>query len=246
MTDAKTAIAEATADAVTVRGHDLTSELMGHLSLTEMFFLLLMGRAPDERERRMTDACLVAIAEHGLVPSVQAARMTLQAAPESLQGAVAAGLLGCGSVILGATEYAGTMLRDGVESGASGEQIARDHRERRAPLPGFGHPLHKAGDPRTTRLLQLSDELGVSAEHVALVRAIDAAVPEVYGRTLPLNVSGAIAAPMLDLGLPAYTLKAIPLLARTAGLLGHLREEHERPIGFRLAALAEAGIEYDG
>ena len=163
MTDAKTAIAEATADAVTVRGHDLTSELMGHLTLTEMFFLLLMGRAPDERERRMTDACLVAIAEHGLVPSVQAARMTLQAAPESLQGAVAAGLLGCGSVILGATEYAGTMLRDGVESGASGEQIARDHRERRAPLPGFGHPLHKAGDPRTTRLLQLSDELGVSA-----------------------------------------------------------------------------------
>jgi len=239
MTEAKTAIAEATADAVTVRGHDLTSELMGHLTLTEMFFLLLMGRAPDERERRMTDACLVAIAEHGLVPSVQAARMTLQ-------GAVAAGLLGCGSVILGATEYAGTMLRDGVESGASGEQIARDHRERRAPLPGFGHPLHKAGDPRTTRLLQLSDELGVSGEHVALVRAIEAAVPEVYGRPLPLNVSGAIAAPMLDLGLPAYTLKAIPLLARTAGLLGHLREEHERPIGFRLAALAEAGIEYDG
>jgi len=90
------------------------------------------------------------------------------------------------------------------------------------------------------------DELGVSGDHVALLRAIEAAVPEVYGRVLPLNVSGAIAAPMLDLGLPAYTLKAIPLLARTAGLLGHLREEHERPIGFRLAALAEAGIEYDG
>src|SRR5215212_8223836 len=83
MTEAKTAIAEATAEAVTVRGHDLTSELMGHVSLTELFFLLLMGRVPDERERRMTDACLVAIAEHGLVPSVQAARMTLSAAPES-------------------------------------------------------------------------------------------------------------------------------------------------------------------
>ena len=247
MTDAKTAIAEATADAVNVRGHDLTSELMGHLSLTEMFFLLLMGRAPDERERRMTDACLVAIAEHGLVPSVQAARMTLSSAPEALQGAVAAGLLGCGSVILGATEYAGTMLRDALAAGTDPVRaIAREHREQRKPLPGFGHPLHKDGDPRTTRLLALSDELGVSGEHVALVRAIEAAVPEVYGRVLPLNVSGAIAAPMLDLGLPAYTLKAIPLLARTAGLLGHLREEHERPIGFRLAAAAEAGIEYDG
>ena len=205
MTDAKTAIAEATADAVTVRGYDLTSELMGHLSLTEMFFLLLMGRAPDERERRMTDACLVAIAEHGLVPSVQA--------------------LGAGT--------------DRVD-------VVRDSRVARRALPGFGHPLHKDGDPRTTRLLALSDELGVSGEHVALIRAIEAAVPEVYGRVLPLNVSGAIAAPMLDLGLPAYTLKAIPLLARTAGLLGHLREEHERPIGFTLAALADEGIEYDG
>jgi citrate synthase len=246
MTEAKTAIARATPDAVAVRGHDLTSELMGRLTLTEMFFLLLMGRAPDVRELRMTDACLVAIAEHGLVPSVQAARMTLSSAPEALQGAVAAGLLGAGSVILGATEYAGEMLRAGVESGASGEQIAREHRESRTPLPGFGHPLHRDGDPRTTRLLELSDELEVSGPHVALVRAIEAAVPEVYGRVLPLNVSGAIAAPMLDLGLPAYTLKAIPLLARTAGLLGHLREEHERPIGFALAAAAEAAIEYDG
>jgi citrate synthase len=246
MTEAKTAIARATPDAVTVRGHDLTSELMGRLTLTEMFFLLLMGRAPDVRELKMTDACLVAIAEHGLVPSVQAARMTLTSAPEALQGAVAAGLLGAGSVILGATEYAGEMLRAGVESGATGEQIARDHREQRKPLPGFGHPLHRDGDPRTARLLQLSDELDVSGEHVALVRAIEAAVPEVYGRVLPLNVSGAIAAPMLDLGLPAYTLKAIPLLARTAGLLGHLREEHERPIGFALAAAAEEAVEYDG
>src|SRR4051794_125142 len=97
MTEAKTAIAEATANAVTVRGHDLTSELMGQLTLTEMFFLLLTGRAPDERERRMTDACLVAIAEHGLVPSVQSARMTLSSAPESLQGAVAAGGAGRGA-----------------------------------------------------------------------------------------------------------------------------------------------------
>jgi citrate synthase len=149
-------------------------------------------------------------------------------------------------VILGATESAGAMLRDGLASGAEPVAIVREHREARRALPGFGHPLHRDGDPRTLRLLALSDELGVSGEHVALVRAIEAAVPEVYGRVLPLNVSGAIAAPMLDLGLPAYTLKAIPLLARTAGLLGHLREEHERPIGFQLASLAEAGIVYDG
>ena len=190
LSEAKTALAEATADAVRVRGHDLTGDLMGHVTLTELFFLLLMGRTPDERERRMTDACLVSIAEHGLVPSVQAARMTLSAAPESLQGAVAAGLLGCGSVILGATEYAATMLSDGLASGADPEAIVREHREARRALPGFGHPLHRDGDPRTVRLLAISDELEVSGEHVALLRAIEAAVPEVYGRVLPLQRLG--------------------------------------------------------
>ena len=241
-----TAISTSNAETILVRGRDLCGELLGRVSFTDHVWLLVTGELPSAAQRRVLDATLVAIAEHGLVPSVQAARMTLSAAPESLQGAVAAGLLGCGSVILGATEYAGTMLRDGIEAGKDGATIAGEYRAARRPLPGFGHPLHKDGDPRTVRLLALSDELGVSAEHVALVRAIEAAVPDVYGRVLPLNVSGAIAAPMLDLGLPAYTLKAIPLLARTAGLLGHLREEHERPIGFRLAAAAEGAIEYDG
>src|SRR6187551_1995907 len=156
MTDAKTAIAEATADAVTVRGHDLTSELMGHLTLTEMFFLLLMGRAPDERELRMTDACLVAIAEHGLVPSVQAARMTLQAAPEALQGAVAAGLLGCGSVILGSAEVAGKFYAECVADWrATGDDLhavavrnIERLRQTTKAIPGFGHPQHAGGDPR--------------------------------------------------------------------------------------------------
>src|SRR5215204_1203187 len=150
MTDAKTAIAEATADAVTVRGHDLTSELMGHLTLTEMFFLLLMGRAPDQRELRMTDACLVAIAEHGLVPSVQASRMTLAAAPEAWQGAMAAGLLGMGSVVAGSSEiaarYLADILRESRAPGADLESAVRASlaqlKAARGKVPGLGHPQH--------------------------------------------------------------------------------------------------------
>ena len=133
--------------------YDLTSELMGHVTLTEMFFLLLMGRAPDERERRMTDACLVAIAEHGLVPSVVAARMTLAAAPEALQGAVAAGLLGCGSVVLGSAEWRGRCCAT-RRAAAPSVALARERRESKA-IPGFGHPQHAGGDPRANLLLEL-------------------------------------------------------------------------------------------
>src|SRR3954462_10879831 len=208
MTEAKTAIAEATANAVTVRGHDLTSELMGQLTLTEMFFLLLMGRAPDERERRMTDACLVAIAEHGLVPSVQAARMTLQAAPEALQGAVAAGLLGCGSVILGAAESAARLFSD-IGNRAASESLEAVVRakltalhEARQAVPGYGHPLHKARDPRASRLLALGEENQLEGRHIEIARVIESHIAEIIGKPLVMNVSSAIGAVLLDAGYP--------------------------------------------
>lgn len=250
-TDPTTAIATATADAITVRGADLCTELMGEASFTDFFLLLLTGGRPSDQQRRLVDACLLAIAEHGLVPSVQAARMTLAAAPEAWQGAVAAGLLGCGSVVLGASQASGDLLRSGLARVGEGESIdavgrgvVAEVRAARAPLPGFGHPLHRDGDPRSVRLLAIADELGTAGDHVALLRAIEAAVPAAYGRALPINVSGAIAAVLLDAGFPAEALKAIPLLARTAGLLGHLLEETRRPIGFLMAEQAEAAISY--
>ncbi len=111
-----TAISTADAASITVRGKDLCSELIGKIDFTDYFFLLLMGKAPDDNQRFFVNALLVAIAEHGLVPSVQAARMTLAAAPEAIQGAVAAGLLGSGSVVLGSAETAGYFLHDLVEA----------------------------------------------------------------------------------------------------------------------------------
>lgn len=231
---------------ITVRGKDLCGELIGRRDFTSYFWFLVTGVEPNETQRFLADAVLVAIAEHGLVPSVVAARMTYAAAPEAFQGAVAAGLLGCGSVVLGSAELAGRMLASLVESGEPpANAVARLRAEKKA-IPGFGHPLHAGGDPRADLLLKLAAEKGADRAHVAMLRAIEAAIPDVLGRRLPINVNGAIPAVMLDAGFPLEALKGISLLARTASLIGHLQEETERPIGFILSGEAAAAIDYDG
>ncbi len=251
--NAFTAIATADADTVTVRGLDLCADLIGKVGFTDYFFFLVTGSMPSATQRLMTDAVLVAIAEHGLVPSVQAARMTLAAAPEAVQGAVAAGLLGVGSVVAGSSEAAGHYLAELVaaaKSGKSAEAVATESltalKARRAKVPGIGHPQHSAGDPRANRLLALADENGVSGAYVGMLRTVARLAPSIMGRPLPINVSGAIPAVMLDAGYPLGAMKGLPLLARTAGLIAHLFEETQRPIGFIMSNHADLAIEYDG
>lgn len=242
---AVTSISTADAHSVTVRGRDLCSDLMGRLSFTAYFHLLVTGDEPTEQQMFFLDLLLVAIAEHGLVPTNQVARMTYDADPASLQAAVAAGILGCGSVVLGTSQYCGDFLL----AAASQNEALRAHvagiRAAGGKVPGFGHPLHKPRDPRAQRILELAEARG-SGAFVRLARAAEVVVPEVWGKPLPMNVSMAIAAVLLDLGFPASMLKAIPILARTASLLAHLAEEAANPIGFLMAAQAEAAIAYDG
>jgi len=246
---AVTSISTADADSITVRGRDLTGDLMGRLNFTGYFFLLTTGREPSEDEVFFLDLLLVSIAEHGLVPTNQAARMTYAADPDFLQGAVAAGLLGCGKVILGTTEIAGRFLADSrarIESeGISMEDIIVEARDARRRIPGFGHPIHKPVDPRAQRILELADERGVAGPHCRLAREAEAAIAAHWGKPLPMNVSFAIPAVLLDLNFPQSVLKGIPILARTASLLAHLAEEAETPIGFTLAHHAEEGITYE-
>src|SRR3954453_14068154 len=215
----ETQISEAHPDRVEVRGFDLTGELMGRLSFTEYFHLLLRGRVPTEREHFMLDVLLLAIAEHGLMPSNVVARTTFAAAPESLQGAVAAGILGAGSVILGAAEDCARLLVDTGERGA--HVVVQELHAAAAHVPGFGHPLHKPLDPRGERILGLADD----GRYVTLTRELLSVVHEVYGKPLTLNVSLPIAAVLLDFGWEPEIVKAVPILARTASLLAHLAEE---------------------
>ena len=250
---AKTAIATADAGGIEIRGRDLAGDLMGRLTFTEFFCLLTSGQEPTDDQRFFLDLLLVAIAEHGLTPTAVAARMTYAAAPESLQAAVAAGILGCGTVVLGTAELCGAVLVDArqrVDAGGEPDSvvaaIAAEVHGRGARMPGFGHPLHKPVDPRATRILALADQRGIAARHIDLARRFAPAVAKVWGRGMPMNVSMPIAACLLDLDFPAALIKAIPILARTAGLLAHLAEEQSRPIGFLMAAKGAAAIAYDG
>lgn len=248
-----TAICGSTDAAIWVRGRDLTADLMGATRFTDYFWLLVAGASPTPAQSRILDATLVAIAEHGLVPSVQASRMTLAAAPEALQGAVAAGLLGCGSVILGSAEAAGRFyaeiarrIGEGQEAEAAAGALVREYRAQCRAIPGYGHPLHKRADPRAERLLAIGREAGTAGVHADVALTVERLLPEITGKPLMLNVSGAIPAVLLDAGYPLLALKGVPLLARTAGLIAHLVEEQTRPIGFAMSDAAAQAIHYDG
>jgi len=238
-------IAHAFPDRVEVRGRDLTGDLMGRLSFTEYFHLLLTGREPTDDQRYFLDLLLVAIAEHGLMPTNVAARMTLAADPTSVQGAVAAGILGAGPVVLGTSEECARLLAAAVAAKREPGELARELHAAGSRVPGFGHPVHRPVDPRAERILELADERRVSGRHVGFARGLRDAVAETWGRPLTLNVSMPIAAVLLDLGFPATAAKAVPILARTASLLAHLAEERERPLGLLLAAAAEDAVGYE-
>jgi citrate synthase len=236
---AVTAISQAYPDRVEVRGRDLAGELMGRVGFTEYFHLLLTGNEPTAAQREFLDLVLVAIAEHGLMPTNVAARMTLAADPGSLQGAVAAGILGAGPVLLGTAEDCARLLTRANADGSTAAAVVREHREAGRKVPGFGHPVHRPLDPRAERILELADERGVGGPHVAFARELRDELD------LTMNVSLPIAAVLLDLGYAPEAVKAVPILARTASLLAHLAEERERPVGLLLAEAAEEAVLYE-
>ena len=248
----RTAICTSDAHTIVVRGRDLSKELIGKIGFVEHFFLLLTGQLPSAGQAAVLNATLVAIAEHGLVPSVQASRMTYAAAPEALQGAVAAGILGCGSVILGAAENAGRMLADVVARSSTmslkeaASAVVGEMRAAKRPIPGYGHPLHKGEDPRASKLFAVATAAGVSDRHRAAAKMVESLLPELTGKHLVMNVSAAIPAVLLDAGFPVGALKGVPILARTASLIAHLLEEQIKPIGFVLSHAGSKAVGYDG
>ena len=250
---ATTSISTAAADRITVRGRDLCAEVMGATNFTDFFFLLATGRTPTADQSFFLDLALVALAEHGLTPSVQAARMTYAADPAALQGAVAAGVLGCGTVILGAARKARVLLEqilkridDGATPDAAAETIAREHHAAKKPLAGFGHPLHKPLDPRAERMIGLARQRRTAGRAVDAATRLAAAAARVWVKPLPMNVSMAIAATLRVAEVPPAIMRGVPILARAAGLIAHLAEEAETPIGFYMASQAEAAIGYAG
>ncbi len=287
MSEYRTSIGSCDADSITVLGQNLAGELMGRVSFGELAFWLVATRRPTPGQLRVFEAVLVALADHGFTPSAIAARLTLTGAPESIQGAVAAGLLGGGSRFLGVTEDCGRFLADALAAAAAagrplpegmsgwpaaGQAVPEDMsgwpaagepvpeeisrwdaiagvavRARAGAgllVPGLGHPVHKAGDPRTPALLRIAGEEGLRGPHLRLFEAVGRVHPAILGKTLPLNGAGVCGAALADLGFPVDVLRGFALLARTAGLVGHLAEELRSPAGPGIYSQTEHTVRY--
>jgi citrate synthase len=244
-----TAIATSTKADVFIRGKSLCRELIGQLTFTEMIVFQMLGRRPSPPETRLVDACLVTLMEHGLTPSALAARLVYSSATEALQAGVAAGLLAVGSRFVGTTEECGALLARLVASGASdaeADRIVAEHRAAKRAVPGFGHPLHKPDDPRALRLLELARVEGVEGPHCAAVLVLARAVDRAAQKHVTLNATGAVAAVLADCGVPAPILRGFALIARAAGLVGHLHEEQARPAMRAIWEAGERAVPYDG
>lgn len=238
----RSSLGHSTTDHVYVRGHDL-AELLGKVSLGDMAYLELMGRLPSAQESVMFNALAVTLVEHGLTPSAIAARLTSFGAPEALQAAVAAGLLGMGDRFGGSIEQAARMLQEAPVSGdrrAVAAEIAAGFRARKQVIPGLGHPVHRPQDPRAVRLFELAAENGFSGRHVELMQLIAAAAEEATGRNLPVNATGAIGAIASEMGIPWRTARGLAVMARAIGLVAHVQEEWEAPMAPEIWARTEA------
>jgi citrate synthase len=238
-----TALGASSRETITLLGADLARDVMGSVGFGELAFWLASQRRPSAGETRVFEAVLAALADHGFTPTAIVTRLTYLSAPDSVQGALAAGLLGGGSRFLGVTEDCGRFLHDvlrqvGEERRPTDEQAwdalaletVRGQRAAGRFVPGLGHHVHKDGDPRTPRLFEIAGEEGLVGPHLALFAAIGRVHPEVLGKTLPLNGAGVCGAALADLGLPLELLRGFALLARTAGLIGQLAEELRHPV----------------
>jgi citrate synthase len=253
----RTRIGSSAPDRITVGGRDLPGEVMGHLTLTELAFLLVTRREPTPGERRVVDAVLVSLADHGLTPSALAARLTYTGAPEAIQAAVAAGLLGAGSVFLGPTGDTAFFLADALAPHAGDDEIddpslrriaeaaVEERRRDGRRVPGLGHPVHRAQDPRVPRLYELAAEERVLGPHLRLLEQVAEVHEETSGRHLPINGAGAGGAALVDAGIPPGSVRGFALIARTAGLVAQLAEEAEHPIGRPLADDVERRAHHD-
>src|ERR1700754_142210 len=241
MTEYRTSLGTSDADKITLLGQDLADDLMGKVGFGELTLWMVTQRRPTQSEVRVFESVLAALADHGFTPTAIATRLTYLSAPDSVQGALAAGILGGGSRFLGVTEDCGRFLHDVLartpelptdDAGwdALALETVRRQREAKRFVPGLGHHVHKNGDPRTPRLLQIAAEEGVYGPHLALFAAIGRVHPQALGKTLPLNGAGVCGAALTDLGLPLELLRGFALLAHTAGLIGQLAEELRHPV----------------
>lgn len=236
-------------DNIWIRGRNLCDELIGHMSFTDYIMFHFFGAEPTPLQRTVVDAVLVCIMEHGMTPSAVASRVTYLGAPESLQGAVAAGLLGAGSRFVGTADEAAALLqriadRPAGEREAEAIAIAGEFTRERKFLPGYGHPIHVNGDPRVERLDEVARGAGAKGEYLDAMVLLGDAIKRVSGKNIVINVNAAIGAVLLEAGIPPAIARGFNLIARCAGLVGHLLEEQTEPAGYHIWKTADEAVPY--
>ncbi len=246
-----TRLATHTNDELYYRDAGVVGELMGNVTFTEMMFMHVMGRAPTPGEVKILDAVLVTLMEHGLTPSVIAARLTYHSAPEALQAAMAAGLLNVGSQFIGTMENAAkllvALLDDDEDFDTAARRAIKALRETRQPLPGFGHHLHKPDDPRTARLFEIAlSQDGIDGRYIEAMKRLSAIIDDELGRHLTINATGAVAAVLLEIGVEPDIMRGFAVVSRAGGLLAHIREEQENPTARHIWDVVEESIPYVG
>jgi citrate synthase len=237
------------ADTIRVRGRDLVEELVGTVSFTDYFYLQAVGTPPSPAQSKILDAVMVTIMEHGMVPSVLATRLTHYGAPESFQGAVAAGLLGVGDRYAGTAGACGSVLEKIVAAPkdqqlTTATEIVSEYRADKKPVPGFGHPIHSQHDPRVPKLIDIVQSTQAEGSFLTALDCLQNALKEVTGKDLVMNISAAIGAALGEAGIPSTMMRGIVLTARCAGLVGHLHEEMQSPAGPSIWDAAQTGVEY--
>lgn len=239
-----TAICGFDADSILIRGKNLVEDVIGRYTLTGAFLLQALGKEPSERQIELLDVVLVTIMEHGMVPSVVASRLTLHGAPESLQGAVAAGLLGVGDRYAGTAAQCGEVLAELIDSNdrdSAAADLVRRYRAEKRAVPGFGHPIHTGTDPRVEKLLSY---VARDSQALQAAESLEGALSEALGKPLVMNVSTVLAILMFEIGIPVSAMRGVILISRCAGLVGHLLEEMNTPVGNDLWRSAEGSVTY--
>lgn len=244
-----TEISYATETRICWRGQNLILDILGKRDFAETMFLLMTGRFPEAGEKRIFDACLVTLMEHGLTPHAIVSRLVADSNPDQVQIAMATGLTCVGDVFAGTMEGSGRLLLEGLQSADRNAwciETANAYRKDRIPLPGFGHPLHKPDDPRSKRLFEVAREAGAKGDAIDLLERFSVQVDKAFGRHLTINATGAIAALLLEIGIQPEIMRAIAVTSRAAGLTAHIAEEQKSNSGRRIWTLVENEFAYAG
>lgn len=249
MSQFKTHIATSDSASITVRGKNLSTELMGKRSFTEMVYFLTCGKLPTPGQARVLDVCLVALMEHGWTPTSMITRLAIDSVPDDVQLAMAAGLLTVGPIFAGTMEGCARILQDGVAShetpDAYCERVAGEYQKSGKPMPGFGHRVHRPDDPRSSVILDVAREEGCAGRYVDLLVKLGAAFDRARGKHVTLNATGAIAGVLLEIGVPVHAMRGIAVISRAGGLLGHIVEERETGAAREIWRLTREGIPYE-